>query len=570
MKGYILYNKQACLHVVWMLGLLWFCSGCTSRTEEASLVLVNGNIYTLDPKQPRVEAVAVRDGEIVWTGTSAQAQTWMGTRTQVLDLGGRTVVPGLTDAHAHLMGIGQGARILDLSSVTSYEELIRLVQAAAVRVPRGTWIVGRGWHQSKFQPQPIPVVQGYPIHGALSAAVPYHPVMLTHASGHAILANALAMEEAGIQADTQVGTDGEIIRHPDGRPTGIFTENAASLIEKVIPADGGGQFEADLEAATAHCLRNGITSLHDAGASGEVIRLYQQRSDPGLRLYVMLNGSDTALVQQWYRHGPEIGPYLTVRAVKYYGDGALGSRGAWLLAEYSDRHGHAGNPLMDTTALHQAAVDAIAHDFQMCTHAIGDRSNREVLDAYEKALAAYPDKAPQARFRIEHAQHIDPQDIPRFAGLGVIASMQAIHMSSDRPWAIDRLGPERINSGAYRWQTLLRSGAVIANGTDAPVEPVNPIANFYAAVTRQTLAGVPSGGYEPAEKMTREQALRSLTLDAAYAAFQETVSGSIVPGKYADFTVLSQDLMTVPDSAILNTQVVMTIVGGKVRYRQEP
>lgn len=557
---------------IYYWGWLWLllAAACQS-VEPADLVLNQGRIYTLDARQPKVQAVAVRDGKIVFVGSDAEAEAYIAAPTTVIDLQGQTMTPGLIEGHAHLMGLGQLQRNLDLTGTSSYQDLVDQVAAAVAQTPPGQWIIGRGWHQSKWRPAPTPMITGYQTHEALSAVSPDHPVYLKHASGHAAFANARAMAIAGIGADTQMGGDGEIIRDPDGRPTGIFTEAAARLIEQHIPAHDSLQLALDLQAGIDACLRHGITSLHDAGVNQRIIDLYQRFEQQGkmpLRLHVMLSGSDEALLEHWYRRGPLLGDHLTVRAIKLYADGALGSRGAWLLAPYSDRPDHVGNPIMPVSAIERIANAGLAHGFQVCTHAIGDRANREVLNAYEAALAHHPDSALDARFRIEHAQHLHLADIPRFAELGVIPAMQAIHMASDRPWAIDRLGRQRIEEGAYLWQSLLKTGVPIVNGTDAPVEPIDPIACFYASVTRQTLAGEPPGGYEAAQKMTREQALRSYTLDAAYGAFMEAEIGSIEVGKRADFTVFDQDLMTIPTDQLLDTEVIMTIIDGEVSYQR--
>lgn len=415
------------------------------------------------------------------------------------------------------------------------------------------------------------MVMGYQTHEALSAVSPAHPVYLVHASGHSIMANAKAMEMAGIGPDSKVGGDGEILRYPDGKPTGIFTEMAMGLVGQHIPAQTAESRRLDLQAAIAACLAQGVTSFQDAGSDSADIAVYrefQNQGRMGIRLWVMLAGSDSALLASWYARGPETGDYLTIRAIKLYADGALGSRGAWLLEDYSDRPGHRGNALMPAAYIYRIAREGLENGFQVCTHAIGDRANRTVLDAYETAFKDLPEAARDARFRIEHAQHLHPDDIPRFAELGVIASIQGIHMSSDRPWAIDRLGEKRIVEGAYVWQKLLQSGAKVINGTDVPVEPENPIACFYASVTRKTLAGTPEDGYEADQRMTREQALRTYTLDAAYGAFEDKVKGSLVPGKYADLTILDQDIMKVPENQILATKVTYTIVGGKIEYRR--
>jgi hypothetical protein len=328
-----------------------------------------------------------------------------------------------------------------------------------------------------------------------------------------------------------------------------------------------------LELAIKACWRNGITSFHDAGTTRENIELYREfkaNNQLGVRLYVMLTGFDRELVHEWFRKGIEVDPdhLLTIRSVKLNCDGALGSRGAWLLEPYTDRPDFYGMATLPMDTVLSTSRQGLAAGFQVCSHAIGDRANQEILNRYETAFKENPSKAKDHRFRIEHAQHLHPNDIPRFAQLGVIPAMQAIHMSSDRPWAIERLGEKRIKEGAYMWQSLLKSGAKIVNGTDAPVEPLNPIPSFYASVTRQTLAGTPEGGYEPEEKMTREQALRSYTLDAAYGAFEDGIKGSIEKGKLADLVVFDRDIMRVPDVEIQKATVVMTIVGGKLVFEK--
>ncbi|RMG22446.1 MAG: amidohydrolase [Bacteroidetes bacterium] len=555
-------------------GLLMACQPEGTPSEAADLVLLNGTIYTVNDAQPTAEAVAVKDGKIVFVGESAAANNYVGEQTEVLDLAGKTVTPGLIESHGHIMGLGHAKLNLDLSGVKNYEELVQMVAEAAQKAAPGEWILGRGWHQSKWQPQPDPQVGGFPTHQALSKVSPNNPVWLKHASGHAGFANAKAMEIAGVTANTTFGEEGEILKDAQGQPTGIFNELAQGLISRHIPETTPEREDRALELAIAECLRNGITSFQDAGSSNEDIARYHRFLEEGklhINLWVMLSGRSHELLESWYAKGPEIDPNgrLTIRAIKLYADGALGSRGAWLLEPYTDRPGHTGHAVMNMDDIEQVAREGLQHGFQVCVHAIGDRANREVLNRFEAAFKDNPQAAEDHRFRIEHAQHLHPDDIPRFAQLGVIASMQGIHMASDRPWAIDRLGEQRIVDGAYVWQKLLQSGAKVINGTDTPVEPVSPIASFYASVTRKTLQGTPEGGYEPAQKMTREQALRSYTLDAAYGAFEEHLKGSIEVGKKADFTVLSQDLMRVPEDQLLNTQVEYTIVDGQLKYQRQ-
>ncbi|WP_414693454.1 amidohydrolase [Ohtaekwangia sp.] len=556
--------------------VLMLLAQCTTRQTPADLLIKGGTIYTMDAAHPQAEAVAVTGDKIVFAGSAQDAARYAGADTKVIDLQGKTMMPGFIEGHAHLMGIGYNELNLDLMNIKSFEEMIEKVKEAASKAKPGQWIVGRGWHQDKWTVKPDKVVKGFPVHTKLSEVSPNNPVFLWHASGHAAFANAKAMEIAGVSLVTKENIQGknteggEIIRDEMGNPTGLFNEQAMTLVSSHIPQATVETDAQALDLAIKACLRNGITSFHDAGVSRENIDLYHQFKNEGklsVRMYVMLTGWDRDLIYEWLRKGPEIDSahILTIRSIKLNCDGALGSRGAWLLEPYTDRPGFSGMATLSMDTVLKTSREALKHGFQVCSHAIGDRANREILDRYETAFRENP-SVKDHRFRIEHAQHIDPKDQPRFATLGVIPAMQAIHMSSDRPWAIERLGEKRIREGAYKWQTLLKSGARIVNGTDAPVEPVNPIPCFYAAVTRKTLKGEPEGGYEPEEKMTREQALRSYTLDAAYGAFEENIKGSIEPGKLADFTVFTQDLMTMPESAILKTEVAMTIIGGKVVF----
>lgn len=563
-----------------ILLLVLIVSGCSPKHQTAELVMRGGTIYTADSVNSIAEAVAVSNGKIQFVGSDADARSWIGSGTKVIDLKGKTMTPGIIEGHGHLMGIGYNELNLNLMGATSFEEILAKVKEAAAKTPKGQWIIGRGWHQDKWTSKPSDMVKGFPVHTQLSKVSPDNPVFLEHASGHAALVNAKAMEIAGVnqlsrESLATVKTEGgEIIRDAMGNPTGLFNEaDAMSLIEKHIPEDSPERMAQALQLAIDACHRNGITGFHDAGEGRNSIELFRSFKKLGkldLRLYVMVTGFDRPLVNEWLKKGPEIDPenILTIRSIKLNCDGALGSRGAWLLEPYTDRPDFYGMATYSLDTVLVTAQKALKSGFQVCSHAIGDRMNREILDRYERAIEENPEKARDHRFRIEHAQHLHPDDIPRFGKLGVIPAMQAIHMSSDRPWAIERLGEKRIKEGAYMWQSLLKTGARIVNGTDAPVEPVNPIPCFYASVTRKTLSGEPEGGYEPAERMTREQALRSYTIDAAYGAFQEKALGSIEVGKLADFTILSQDIMTVPEEQILKTSVTMTIVGGKVVFEK--
>ena len=552
--------------------------GCESRKISADLIIQGGTIYTANVRQPNVEAVAIKGDTILFAGSLVESKEYHDENTEILDLRGATMTPGFIESHGHFMGLGYSEMNLDLMEVKSYDELVQKVKQAVAQAQPGQWIVGRGWHQDKWDVKPEKIVKGFQTHEKLSEVSPDNPVYLTHASGHAGFANAKAMQIAGVnmlsmeKLSSEMGEGGEIIRDKFGNPTGIFNERAQGLVVRFIPKNSPETDANALTLAMAACARNGITSFHDAGTSRSNINLFQQfRSEGKLktRLYLMITGWDRSLMKEWYARGPEIDPRgVTVRSIKLNCDGALGSRGAWLFEPYSDRSDTYGMPTFPMDTVLKISREGLQYGFQICSHAIGDRANSEVLNRYEKAFQENPDKT-NHRFRIEHAQHLHPDDIPRFGQLGVIPAMQAVHLSSDRPWAIERLGEKRIREGAYMWQALLKSGAVVINGTDVPVEPISPIASFFASVSRQTLKGEPDGGYEPEQRMTRDQALRSYTLDAAYGAFEEKVKGSIEPGKLADFTVFSQDIMKVPQDELLKTEVVMTILGGTKVYEKK-
>ena len=554
--------------------VLFLGVACVS-TDYADLLLINGNIYTMDSLNPVTQAVGVRNGIISFVGRNDQALKLKGENTIIVDLEGKLMTPGLIEGHGHFMGMGYNLLNLDLAKAVNYGEVVDLVQQQIRFLKPGEWVIGRGWHQSKWNPSPSEMYRGFPSHRLLSNISPDNPVYLRHASGHAILVNQKAMEIAGINADTFFNETGEIIKDNLGNPTGIFTEGAMSLFSRYLPGNDMASDVKAYEMAVKNCLKEGITSFQDAGADGRTIDLYKSMITEGIskiRLYVMLDGSDQPLLDQYFATGPQIDSIhhlLTIRSIKLYLDGALGSRGAWLLEPYADRPGHFGNMVSSPEYIRDVAEQAVNKRFQVCVHAIGDRANRETLNIYESIFTDHPEGY-RSRFRIEHAQHINQNDIPRFAQLGVLPAMQAIHLSSDRPWAIDRLGKERIAEGAYVWQKLLNSGAKIINGTDVPVEPLSPIECFYASITRKTLQGSPPGGYESDQKMSREQALRSYTLDAAYGAFEERIKGSIEEGKLADFTVFSDNIMTIPEEQILKTRVIMTVINGEIVYQSQP
>ncbi|WKN41011.1 amidohydrolase [Tunicatimonas pelagia] len=563
-----------------LLSVLLFNLSCQQQ-NPADLVIHNGVIYTVNDAQPQAEAVAVVGSKIAFVGSAAEVKNWIGEETKVLDLEGKTMTPGFIEGHAHFLGVGENKMSLDLLAVRSFEEVAAMVAEAAEKARPGVWITGRGWHQDKWDSLPGEMIQGFPTHDLLSEAAPDNPVYLRHASGHAAIANQKAMDLAGIanikQEGAQIGqvAGGEVFRDELGNPTGVFNENAMGLVTQHIPTRTLEGYIRAAELAMEECLMHGITSFHDAGITQDVVQLYKQLAEEGklkVRLYAMLSGRDSTLLKQYYESGPEIGlgnNFLTIRSIKLYTDGALGSRGAWLLEEYADMPGQFGHETTPVPVIGKIANQGLQYGFQVCSHAIGDRANREVLDQYEAAIEQFPEKAKDHRYRIEHAQHISAVDIPRFGELGVIPAMQAVHMASDRPWAIERLGKERIEEGAYVWRKLTDSGAIIVNGTDAPVEPIAPLASFYASVARKTLKCEPEGGYEPGQRMSREEALKTYTWNAAYGAFEEDIKGSIEVGKLADFAVFSQDIMQVPEDEILTTEVDYTIVDGKVAYARE-
>ena len=541
---------------------------CQSQTESPDTIVL-GQLVTMNPQHPQVRAVAISNGRFSFVGERDAALSLRGRDTQVIDLANATAYPGLIDAHIHIAGVGSAQRSVDLTGARSFSELIERVAARASTLRAGVVVQGRGWHQSKWLSPPAGHVEGFPTHHALSEAVPNHPVVLEHANGHSALLNQRAMEHLGIDANTIVPKGGVIVMS-DGQPTGLLHETAIDLAAPLQTYDLQTAEEL-VDLAQQHLLSEGITSAHDAGALQVDLQAQwsmARRGDLDIRLYSMVYASDEDALSEWLARGPLINAgesRLTVRSIKVQADGALGSRTAWLHAPYTDAPNTSGVLTYDLDALSQLIRDSREDNWQINVHAIGDRANSEVLAVFAPFTATAADH----RFRIEHAQHLRLGDVPLFAEQGVIASMQPIHLSSDRPWAIDRLGQLRIEQGAYLWRDLLDEGVLVTSGTDSPVEPVNPIANFYAAVTRKTLKGVPETGFEAAQKLTRMEALSAMTFAAAYAAFEERDKGSIEVGKLADLTVLNQDLLSVPETDILSTRVLMTMVGGEVVYERD-
>ena len=560
-----------------LLALLLGLAACTLPAEEpATLVIRDGHIVTVDDDRTEATWLAVRGTTIAAVGDSADIAPLVGPATQVVDAAGRLVIPGFIEGHAHYMGVGRAKMILDLTKTRSWDDIVGMVDEAVAEAEPGEWIVGRGWHQEKWDSTPEGSVDGVPTHHSLSAVSPDNPVALTHASGHATFVNGEALRLGGISAETPDPAGGTIVRDARGEATGLLRETAAGLVGRARAAAEMNRTEEEIRAelremarlAAEEALSKGITSFQDAGTSFGTIDLYRELADEGalpVRLYVMLGEDNDALEQRIdeYRMIGYGDDHLTVRSIKQVMDGALGSHGAWLLAPYDDKPESSGLNTTDVAEIERTARIAVQHGFQLNTHAIGDRANREVLDLYERAFGG-PDTLDR-RWRIEHAQHLDPADIPRFAELGVIAAMQGVHATSDGPWVEAKLGAKRMREGSHVWRSLMDTGAIVTNGTDAPVEDVDPIASFYSTVTRRTIDGTP---YLPEQAMTREEALRSYTLLNAWAAFEDDVKGSITPGKLADLVILSRDIMTVPEDEIPGTVADLTIVGGRVLYER--
>lgn len=545
-----------------LLGLVVLATVRPSFAEDsADLILQHGVFYPVQPAGRVEGSLAVRGGRIVYLGPDAGAAAFKGPKTRVIDLAGRVVTPGLIDAHSHLAGLGQALAAVDLTAAPTFDEIVRRVREAAAKLPAGTWVAGRGWDQNLWPDQE------FPTHGALSAAVPDHPVWLARVDGHAALVNAKAMEILGIGPDVQDPSGGRFLRDGEGRPTGVMIDNAMDVVAGKLPAATVQDKERELRAASRHCLELGLTTVTDMGVGAAEIAAYTNLLKAGelpIRSALFL-GDDEQLLASWFRSGPQVDPTsrLLIRGVKLYADGALGSRGAALIEPYSDDPDNLG--LMVATGAHLEDVSRRAAEagFQVGIHAIGDRGSLVAIDAMEKAVAGKPD----SRFRLEHTQVTRVQDLQRMAKLGIVASMQPTHATSDMPWADERIGEGRLER-AYAWRKVLDFGGRLALGSDFPVESADPRLGLYAAVTRQDLAGQPAGGWLPGEKLTREEALRGFTLDAAWSLFLDEEVGSLEVGKRADLVVFARDVMTVPEAEIPKVEIDYTLVDGNVEYER--
>ncbi len=565
-------------HLCCSLLLCVVLAACQPADNSADLILINGKIVTVDEENPEAEALAVKADTIMALGTTAEIQALQGENTEVIDLEGQLAIPGFIEGHGHFMGVGNAEMILGLAGTSSWQEIVDMVEEAVAQAEPGEWITGRGWHQEKWDEVPEGVVEGVPTHHALTAISPNNPVYLRHASGHAAFANALALELGRVSSETPDPAGGEIVHDMLGEPTGLLRETAQSLVSRAYQeyqnqrtpeqVDADNRKMASLAAQAS--LEAGITSFHDAGSSFAVIDFLKQLVDEGnmpVRLYVMVRGESFESLKRLNEYYlPNYGDHrLNVRSIKLAIDGALGPHGAWLLSPYADLPRTAGLNLAPIEDLVRTSEIAIEEGFQVNIHAIGDRANQEVLNIYEDVFEANPEKT-DLRWRIEHAQHLHPDDVPRMAEMGVIASMQGIHATSDGPWVLKRLGETRARNGAYVWQDLWNAGVVVTNGTDAPVEPISALESYYATVSRRMSNGEVFYGEQ---RLSRLQALKSYTLNSAYAAFEEDIKGSLETGKLADITVLSKDIMTIPEEEILDTEIVYTIVGGEVAYKME-
>ena len=574
-----------------------FVTGVASAAPTADLVLEHGHLVTMEASQPTAQALAVKGGRILFVGSDTDAAPYIGKATRVIDLTGMTAVPGFIEGHGHFTELGRTLTELDLTKAKTWDDILAMVAAAAKQAKPGQWILGWGWHQEKWDHAPQPNVEGLPLHASLDAVSPHNPVMLSHASGHGVYVNAVTLKLAGIDKATPDPQGGQIVRDAAGEPVGFLRDNAmipaqkayAAYMAKRTPAQIQADFRKEVRLASQDAVSKGVTGFVDQGEDFAVLDELKRLAGEGLlplRLYAMVDPSradpesaslpgadryqrfDTLQQLTRFLPGHRVVGYaddhFTVRAVgEITSDGALGTHTAWFLKPYDDLPDSSGVNVTTPADIRRMADLAIKDDYQISVHAIGDRANREVLDVMHAVFAAHP-QAKGLRWRIEHAQHLDPEDIPRFQQLGVIASMQSIHECSDAPYVVKRLGEQRAEQGAYVWRSLMRTGALIVNGTDVPVEDEDPIPNFYCAVTRRAKKdGTP---FYPDQAMTREEALRSYTLNNAYGMFEEGALGSLKVGKRADITVLSQDILSVPEAAIPATRVVYTLVGGKIVY----
>ena len=568
---------------IFLFGTLFLCFvlatiGCSKKTglKSADLVLLHGKILTLDSINPEAKALAAKGETILAVGTDEDIQAYIGSDTTIIDMKGMLAVPGLIDGHGHYMSLGESLMGLDLKSAQTWDEIVRMVEKEVQKAKPGEWIVGRGWHQDKWIRPPEPNIEGLPVHHGLSAISPDNPVLLIHVSGHGVFVNAKALDLAGYYPNTLEPIGGEIVRDEAGNPTGMLRETAQDGAREALARYRARRSLDEIETemrehvrlAAEEAITNGITTFHDMGETFDTIDLLKRMAEEGnlpVRLCVAIQEPARILTEKMamYRMVGYGNGYLTVRAIgEKVLDGALGTHGGWLLEPYTDKPESTGFNVTPIDDIQRSAELAIEHDYQMEIQGIGDRACRELLDIYEDQFAKNPDKK-DLRWRIEHCQVIHPADLPRFKQLGVIASVRGVFATSDGPWVMKRLGEERTRERGYLYRTLFQSGAIVVNGTDPPVEDIDPIANFYCSVTRRMGDG---SVFFSEQRLTRQQALESYTINPAYAAFEEDIKGTLTPGKLADITVFSKDIMSIPEDEILNTEIVYTIIGGKIKF----
>ena len=550
---------------------------CQVPNDPADLILRNGKIVTMDDRWPQVSALAVKGDRISAVGSDRDMLRYIGTETQVIDLKGMLAIPGFIEGHGHFYSLGASLMELELRNAENWDAIITLVAEEAKNKRPGTWIVGRGWHQDKWDREPQPNVEGLPTHDKLSAVSPQNPVFLSHTSGHGVFVNEAAMKASGISERSVDPPGGEIVRDENGEPIGMLREYAAQPVRDALKAYQNQRSAQEVEMnmrqqvllAAQNAIKNGITSFQDMGSTWEELDHLKIMATEGslpIRLYMAVQEPAVEMEERLadYRLVGYGNNFLTIRCIgEKVLDGALGTHGGWLLESYTDLPRSFGLNVTPVPEIEYSAELAIKHDYQLAIQGIGDRAARELFNIYEEQFTMHPEKK-DLRWRIEHAQVTHPDDLPRYSELGVIPGIQGIFACSDGPWVVDRLGEERTKERGYVFRSMAESGAIIMNGTDPPVEEIDPIASFHCSVTRE----LPDGSiFQPEQRLTRDQALRSYTINNAFAAFEEHLKGSITPDKLADITVLSKDIMSVSEDEILETEIIYTILGGKIVYK---
>lgn len=569
-------TRRFSLQVVTMAVTAIFFVSCNSKTNEvADTVILNGTIYTVDENLPSAAAVAIKDGKIIYVGSNDSAKLFAGDKTEMIDATGQFVMPGIIEGHGHIHGLGDFLRDINLMTVANWDEALHRLDSAIKLAKPGEWIIGRGWHQEKWDKAPAANYLGYPYKNLLDSISTNNPVLLTHASGHSVYVNSKALELGAVTKETPNPVGGDIVKDPAGNIVGVLEERAMGLVRgpyrdfvmQQTEEQRKAKWNRGIELAEEDCIKKGITSFVDAGSSFEQMKWMEELAAGNklrLRHWMMIRENLENLKTNAKRL-PLVNAgngFLTIKAVKVSLDGALGSYGAWLLEPYTDRVGFYGQNTFNMDSLRAIAAFCWDKNLQLCVHAIGDRANRETVNIFSEQVNK--DKTRDHRWRVEHAQHVDPAEVPRFAEWKIIASMQGIHCTSDAPYVPRRLGDERARTGAYMWKAFIDAGVLVNNGTDVPVENADPIANFYSTVTRKSKDGK---AFYPAQKMSREQAIYSYTMANALAQFEEKEKGSISVGKYADILILSNNLLTCKEEEITGTRVLMTMINGKVAYK---